>query len=289
MRGAGTGRAGVHVEIEPFGPVSSAAADTGAVPGGAYLESDAPNGMVPTTRIGPRNTALIPTEAPLRLEGWNPVFAGVPTVVEVPGESGSMPWLKKQSVAGLAAYLWQAELSLDRLQANDIREFRDYCARNCRYTPDDVLAVLNRIASPSSGDGNAGSAHRALGMCCSALGGLLYPFGDVVCVPMSRLNRVRNALAGLVSLADDGSLRTPEQIGAVRTELAHAASLTRKGLRPRSRRDATHYVTHLNSAEHLHLRTVEEIAGEDWLDRLSGPGRRTTSRGRDPGCPVPPA
>jgi hypothetical protein len=194
-----------------------------------------------------------------------------------------MPWLKKQSVAGLAAYLWQAELSLDRLQANDIREFLDYCSQNCRYTPDDVLAVLNRIASPSGGDGIAGSAHRALGMCCSALGGLLSPFGDVVCVPMSRLDRARNALAGLVSLADDGSLRTPERISAVRTELAHAASLVRKDLHPRSRRDATHYVTHLNSAEHLHLRTVEEIAGEDWLDRLSGPSRRTGGPGENRG------
>jgi RHS repeat-associated protein len=75
MRGAGTGRAGVHVEVEPFGPASSAADEMGAVKGGAYVEFDAPDGMIPTRRIGPRNTALIPTEAPLQLEGRNPVFA----------------------------------------------------------------------------------------------------------------------------------------------------------------------------------------------------------------------
>jgi len=107
-------------------------------------------------------------------------------------------------------------------------------------------------------------------ICCLALGWLLSVFGNVAFVPRSRLDRARGALTGLVSLDSGGSPHTPEQIQKVRSELVRAASLIRRNVHPRSRRGATHYVTHLNSAEHLDLHTVEEIGGDDWLDRLSG-------------------
>ena len=56
---------GVHVEMQPFGPVSSASRDVGAFGRGAYIEFDQPQAIVPTY-IGPRHTGVIPTEVPLR-------------------------------------------------------------------------------------------------------------------------------------------------------------------------------------------------------------------------------
>src|SRR5262249_18609749 len=75
---------GVHVELEPFGPVrsripgQSAVEEVGAANRrvqGYYVEFDVPdpNQLVPTI-VGPRNTAIIPTSTPLSLEGLNPEF-----------------------------------------------------------------------------------------------------------------------------------------------------------------------------------------------------------------------
>ena len=64
---------GVHVETQPFGPVSSASRDVGAFGRGAYIEFDQPQTIVPTY-IGPRHTGVIPTEVPLSIENLNPVF-----------------------------------------------------------------------------------------------------------------------------------------------------------------------------------------------------------------------
>ena len=73
-RGAGTGLGGVHVELAPFGPVSTAAADMGSVQGGrAFVEFNAPANIVRTS-VGPRNTAIIPTTPSLPLQSLNPTF-----------------------------------------------------------------------------------------------------------------------------------------------------------------------------------------------------------------------
>jgi hypothetical protein len=76
-RGSAAIATGIHVEIEPFrterpglgGPIR----DMGAKGEEAYVEFDAPAGMVPYV-CGPRNTALIPATAPLPLQGLNPVY-----------------------------------------------------------------------------------------------------------------------------------------------------------------------------------------------------------------------
>jgi RHS repeat-associated protein len=66
---------GVHVEVEPFGPLRGGAAETGAAGRGAYIEFDLPPGTVPTPGyIGPRKTAVIPAETPLPLTDLNPTF-----------------------------------------------------------------------------------------------------------------------------------------------------------------------------------------------------------------------
>ena len=64
---------GVHVETQPFGPVSSASRDVGAFGRGAYIEFDQPQTIVPT-QVGPRNTGVIPTHTPLSIENLHPVF-----------------------------------------------------------------------------------------------------------------------------------------------------------------------------------------------------------------------
>jgi uncharacterized protein RhaS with RHS repeats len=64
---------GVHVETQPFGPVSSASSDVGAFGRGAYIEFDRPQTIVPTY-IGPRNTGVIPTQKPFIIDNLNPVY-----------------------------------------------------------------------------------------------------------------------------------------------------------------------------------------------------------------------
>jgi RHS repeat-associated protein len=74
FRGAGTGLMGVHVEVAPFGPAGTAPQELGAVLGGAYVEFNAPPNLIITRGVGPRNTAIIPTEKPLPLNNLQPTF-----------------------------------------------------------------------------------------------------------------------------------------------------------------------------------------------------------------------
>lgn len=81
-RGDGGFAAGVHVEVEPFGTtklgINGPRSQLGAAGEGAYVEFDAPAGMIPTF-VGPRNTAMIPTgfDEPLSLIELNPHFVKV--------------------------------------------------------------------------------------------------------------------------------------------------------------------------------------------------------------------
>jgi hypothetical protein len=73
---------GVHVEVEPFGTTRTGRggpkADTASKGEGAYVEFDAPGGLVPYY-CGPRNTAIIPAaaEQSFSLKGLNPVYVKV--------------------------------------------------------------------------------------------------------------------------------------------------------------------------------------------------------------------
>ena len=81
-RGAARVGAGVHVELEPFGSarpgLGGPKAELGTMHEGAYVEFDEPSTVV-RTRVGPRNTAIIPTgmDIPLNLAGRNPRFVKV--------------------------------------------------------------------------------------------------------------------------------------------------------------------------------------------------------------------
>jgi hypothetical protein len=73
---------GVHVEVEPFGTtrpgLNGPKAETGSLAEGAFVEFDAPEGMI-ARKIGPRDTAIIPTPGnePLSLRGRNARFVKV--------------------------------------------------------------------------------------------------------------------------------------------------------------------------------------------------------------------
>ncbi|WP_318248148.1 RHS repeat-associated core domain-containing protein, partial [Escherichia coli] len=65
---------GVHVEVEPFGDPKTAGAETGAWKNGSYVEFDASKDSLTKTNVGPRNTAVIPTDDPLPLNDKNPIY-----------------------------------------------------------------------------------------------------------------------------------------------------------------------------------------------------------------------
>jgi hypothetical protein len=81
-RGVEGAEAGVHVELEPFGTtrpeLGGPRAEMGCFGEGAYVEFDAPPGMISTT-IGPRSTAMTPTpvDQPVSLVGRNARFVKV--------------------------------------------------------------------------------------------------------------------------------------------------------------------------------------------------------------------
>ncbi len=65
---------GVHVEVEPFGPAKSAARQVGATNKGAFVEFQIPETSLKPTYVGPRKTAVIPTNNALSLEGKAATF-----------------------------------------------------------------------------------------------------------------------------------------------------------------------------------------------------------------------
>ena len=82
-RGWGEVPAGVHVEVEPFGPATPSLPgrpgvryDVGSAGDGGYVEFDAP-GTVVRYVCGPRNTAIIPADRSLSLSGLSPAFVKV--------------------------------------------------------------------------------------------------------------------------------------------------------------------------------------------------------------------
>jgi hypothetical protein len=81
-RGSAGAEAGVHVELEPYGsprPGREGPRETmGCVRDGAFVEFDAPLGML-RTYVGIRNTAIIPTpiDEPFALKGRNVQFVRV--------------------------------------------------------------------------------------------------------------------------------------------------------------------------------------------------------------------
>jgi hypothetical protein len=68
-----------------------------------------------------------------------------------------------------------------------------------------------------------------------------------------------------VDLLADKARWKPETVMDVRLGLAYTVPLLEKKILPKSRRERVGRVFHLNHAEHLELRSVEEIAGAEWL------------------------
>lgn len=68
---------GVHVEVEPFGDSRTAAKEMGAASweNRSYVEFDVSENSLVKTNVGPRNTAIVPTDGTsLSLRERNPVF-----------------------------------------------------------------------------------------------------------------------------------------------------------------------------------------------------------------------
>lgn len=55
------------------GPAANAAEDTGASQSGAYVEFDAPENVIQTENVGPRNTGMIPSDKPVDISQMSPI------------------------------------------------------------------------------------------------------------------------------------------------------------------------------------------------------------------------
>ena len=67
---------GVHVEVAPFGKLKNAGAELGTKNPTARnaVEFDIPKASLKPTKVGPRNTGVIPSDSPLDITGKNPKF-----------------------------------------------------------------------------------------------------------------------------------------------------------------------------------------------------------------------
>jgi hypothetical protein len=85
-----------------------------------------------------------------------------------------------------------------------------------------------------------------------------------VSISDSAMALARHNLQRFEQLLSNKESWVPESVHEVRLQLAYIASLLREAL-PARKQESTYEVYHINHAENLRIRSVEEIAGANWL------------------------
>jgi hypothetical protein len=170
--------------------------------------------------------------------------------------------LKRSFVIGLASFLRQASLSIDRIPFNDLSSLLDFYKNASKHTPTDILkkleAVIHRPAT-YEGDSKEELIH-ALRF------GLKLAFMRDLRVTAPELYFVEKALKRLEELLANRALWQQKIVIDVRLEVAFAGVLLENKIHPRFEREAIGRVFHINHAEHLKLKSVETLAGKEWLE-----------------------
>jgi len=171
--------------------------------------------------------------------------------------------VKRNFVVGLVAYLHQAALSIDRLPSDDMTPLIDF-NKTSRYSLQDVVARLKDLNHGRCPENQFQESVRrtiieSLTIRAKILFLLLIP------IEFPRLCLVEIALEHYEQLLSDKSMWNRKQFINVRLEIAYTCALIEPLIQPRSVRELTRNVSHLNQAEHSTFKSVEEIAGEKWL------------------------
>jgi hypothetical protein len=171
---------------------------------------------------------------------------------------------------GLVSFMDQATLSLDRIPSHDLSKLIAFYRESSKHKLRDVVDRLERINRGECAENrfDLGTNRSQKGLpyiieiCMTAV--KVGTFREAV-IKDSRLWFAERALRRLEQLLTERASWEPGAVHDVRIELAHAASLVASAIRPRSKRDSVGQVFHLNHAETLSVKSVEDIAGEDWF------------------------
>ena len=159
---------------------------------------------------------------------------------------------------GTASFLWQAALSIDRVSAEDLSDLIAFYKERSKHAPNDVLRKLDELRSGQDGRRqNVSSVVRILLLADTP-------------TPWVQLYFVRKSLNRLCLLLADQTQWQQAIVNEVRIEVAYTASMLEEKIHPAFKRKRIHEVFHLNHAEHLKLKTVEQIAGDNWLGGQEG-------------------
>ena len=175
--------------------------------------------------------------------------------------------VKRKFAVGLASYLCQAALSLDRIPFEDMTPLIEF-NKTLRYSLQDALARLSHINNKVCHENRF--AQWDIPWTCARRRDYLATIGRIctlreIAIRDVRLWFVERALRHYEQLLADKSKWSRMQFVDVRLEIAYSCSMITPLIHPRFSREAVYKVDHLNHAEHLKVKSVEEIAGNDWL------------------------
>jgi hypothetical protein len=165
---------------------------------------------------------------------------------------------------GLVCFLRQAALSLDRVSAHDMTPLTEFYANKSRYAPGAVLTKLRSINHERCPANRFDQGQRP------GVGDILKTLAQVFTFRKATIMDTRLCIAEVAvrqyeALLGDRGKWNQSDVNELRLHLSYTADLLVRQVHPRLAREATAAVYHLNHAEHLKLKEVEEIAGESWL------------------------
>jgi hypothetical protein len=172
--------------------------------------------------------------------------------------------VSRNFTVGLSSFLLQASLSLDRVSAQDLSPLIEFYSKTSRHTLRDVLARLKCINHGRCPENRFQGETRQTIVDVMITLVAVCSFKQVI-VRFPRLSLVEIALQHYEILLADKSKWNQTQVMDVRLEIAYTGALLEELIHPKSVLEATYKVYHLNHAENVKLKTVEEIAGVNWL------------------------
>lgn len=155
-------------------------------------------------------------------------------------------------LVGLSSFLNQANLSIDRLPREDLSALIDFYTNKSKYTPSQIVRKLDDFSRQPEAENSFST-------------GFEIAFLGKVSCPYPQLYFAQQALKHLEVLLADRKMWQARFVIDVRLELASASALVEEKI-PMFKRNTNRPVFHLNQNDQLTTRSVENLAGDDWLE-----------------------